>query len=220
MATGVGNADNKYSRQLDDDQKRSEELEARDRVNWNEPSIMKLQDILEGDTPEAKDALDELFGDLKEERILWYPSAGFDYRDILEMTPPRRELHGIKEPPNIICHTDYDLGLTGLGNEIQDIRHIDPITTVRIMEKYALSLRDKAQVFYRVNPEYADFPASAPSQPTIYLLKLRITSDALGEIPATVLFFLFENHNFLKQVILKHGLRITLSSRFGIPAEI
>jgi len=208
MAVGVGDAHNLRMRQLDDERKRSEELEARDRVNWNEPLTMKLQDILEGDTPEATDALDELFGDLKDEKILWYPSAGFDYRDILEMTAPRLDLHGIKEPPNIICHTDYNPGLIDLGNEIRDIVHIDPRTTVRIMEKYALSLRDKAQVVYRVNPEYA-YPDSALLQPTIYLLKLRITSDVLGEIPATVLFFLFENHNFLAQVILKHGLRIT-----------
>lgn len=212
MAIGVGDTDSPCMRQLDEERKRSEELEAQleaqDRVYWGEPLTMKLQDILEGDTPEAKDALDELFGDLKEEKILWYPSAGFDYRDILEMTAPRRELHGIKEPPNIICHTDYSPGLTGLGNEIRDIIHIDPRTTVRIMEKYALSLKKEAQVAYRVNPEYAYFDG-ALSQPTIYLLKLLIISDALGEISATVFFFLFENHNFLQQVILKHGLRIT-----------
>ncbi|WP_295429032.1 hypothetical protein [uncultured Thiodictyon sp.] len=209
MAIGVGNADdeylNEYLRQLDDERKRSEELEARDRVNWNEPLTMKLQDILEGDTPEAKDALDELFGDLKEEKILWYPSAGFDYRDILEMTAPRLEQNGIKEPPNIICHTDYNLGLTGLDSDIIDTH---PGTTVRIMEKYALSLKEEAQVFYRVNPEYVSFDC-ALLQPTIYLLKLRITSDALGEVAATVFFFFFENHNFLAQIILKHGLRIT-----------
>ena len=208
MAIGVGNAENwaEYERKrIEDERKRSEELDARNRVYWIEPLTMKLQNILVGDTPKAQDALDELFGDLKEEKILWYPSAGFDYRDILEMTAPRRELHGIKEPPNIICHTDYSPGLTGLD---KNIIVVYPGTTVRIMEKYALSLQKEAQVVYRVNPEYA-YLDGALLQPKIYLLKLRITSDTLGEIPATVLFFLFENHNFLEEVILKHGLRIT-----------
>ena len=42
-----------------------------------------------------------------DERVLWYPSAGEDYRDIMEMHEKRRVPHGIELVPNVYCHTDY-----------------------------------------------------------------------------------------------------------------
>lgn len=40
-------------------------------------------------------------------------------------------------------------------------------------------------------------------------MRLKIRSDLLGDIEAHVFYFLFENHNFLDQLILKHQLSVT-----------
>ena len=69
---------------------------------------MKLKDLLQGKTDKAQQALDAFFSGIDEEKILWYPSAGKDYRDLMEVTPERLALHGIPEQPTIICHTDYN----------------------------------------------------------------------------------------------------------------
>jgi hypothetical protein len=43
-----------------------------------------------------------IFSGIDEEKILWYKSAGQDYRDLMEITHQRLALHGISEQPNII----------------------------------------------------------------------------------------------------------------------
>ena len=116
---------------------------------------MKLKDLLQGETPEAQDKLDSFFSKISEEKILWYPSAGSDYRDLLEMTERRRSLLGIDEFPNIFCHTDYFYEYTNLDKEfLYDGRK----TTVRVIEKTPLSIVPKAGFNYFVDPRYVDFP--------------------------------------------------------------
>jgi len=167
---------------------------------------MKLQNLLIGNTPKDQAELDMFFSDIEEEKILWYPSSGTDYRDILEVTAPRLLLHGIKEPPNIICHTDYFAKWIDLDKEIL---HKDERTTVQVVGRCNVLLRPEAKVIYQINPKHVDFPDEAPIHPTIYFLKLKINSNILGEITSNVFFFLFENYNFLEQIILKNRIRIT-----------
>lgn len=167
---------------------------------------MKFQDILVGSTPRAQAELDIFFSELGEEKILWYPSAGKDYRDVLEVTASRLHQHGIEEAPNIICHTDYFSEWLGLDDEIL---HKDQHTTVRLTSKYQLSIHPGIEIKYFISSEHASFYDKAPSKPTIYLLKINISSDRLGNVDAHVFFFLFENYNFLEQIVIKHGLKIT-----------
>ena len=172
---------------------------------------MKLKELLQGKTDKAQQTLEEFFSGIDEEKILWYPSAGKDYRDLMEMSPQRLALHGIPEQPNIICHTDYNPSWTGLDNQIRlpKIIHKDARTTIRIMEKHPLSFVPTADIQYRTRHNHVDFFDNATDKPAIYFLKLKINSDTLGEIDAQVFYFMFENYNFLEELILKNKLAIT-----------
>ncbi len=172
---------------------------------------MKLKDLLQGKTDKAQQALDEFFSGIDEEKILWYPSAGKDYRDLMEVTPERLALHGIPEQPTIICHTDYNPSWTGLGMDtrLPKIIRKDARTTITIMEKHPLSFVPDANIQYRTRYNHVDFFDKAPKNPAIFFLKLKINSDTLGEIDAQIFYFMFENYNFLEELILKNKLAIT-----------
>jgi hypothetical protein len=61
----------------------------------------------------------------------------------------------------------------------------------------------------KIEPGYAAFPHLGFHEPTIFLLKIKISSTTLGQIEATVFYFFFENYNFLEELVLKHHLAIT-----------
>ncbi len=170
---------------------------------------MRLKDLLQGQTPQAQCALDMFFANISEERILWYPSAGKDYRDVMEMTPERLAMHQIPEQPTIICHTDYMHNWTGLDRQSRYLcMRNDAHTTVMVVEKHPLALTPGNEVDYYVRQEnISRLPETF--EPLIYLLKLRIQSDTLGEFDAHVFYFVFENYYFLEKMILKKRLAIT-----------
>lgn len=170
---------------------------------------MKLQEIVKGADVSAQLALNKLFANLahEEERILWYPSSGSDFRDLLEtLSPERQALHGLSEAPNIFIHTAYisDDITFNLGVIRNDGR-----TIVEVQEKYDIHIQDNIDLEYNVSSEYAVFPELASIEPIIYLVKLRLTSNILGVVEGWLFYFCFENHNFLQEVILKQKLRIT-----------
>jgi hypothetical protein len=119
--------------------------------------------------------------------------------------------NSIPEQPNIICHTDYNPSLAGLDQAIRVPMsiHEDARTTIKIMEKLPLSFVPDSNIQYRIRHNHVDFFDDAPDKTTIYLLKLKINSDTLGEIDAQVFYFMFENYNFLEELILKNKLAIT-----------
>ena len=84
-----------------------------DQCSLEKSTEKSFKNLLVGSSLGAQEALDNFFATIKgqEESILWYPSAGCDYRDVVEMHPIRRELSGITQGANIICHTDYNLSL-------------------------------------------------------------------------------------------------------------
>jgi hypothetical protein len=170
---------------------------------------MKLQDLLKGQTAESQQALDAFFADINEERILWYPSAGRDYRDVMEMHSERLALHQIPEAPNIICHTDYNLNGTGLNQLGRTITiRLDKRTNIRVVEKHELNFVPNSDIHFNINNENI---SEAPDVWVlmVFLLKLRIQSDMLGAYDAYVFYFIFENYNFLEELILKKQLAIT-----------
>lgn len=172
---------------------------------------MKLQNLLQGETYQAQQALDSFFATIDEERILWYPRTGKDYRDVMEITPERLALHQIPQPANIICHTDYHPDWTGLLREDYASPlaiHTHAHTTVEITEQHPLTFNFDmpGSRIRRHNPPLDD---AAKRLPTIYLLKLNIQSDSLGEIESYVFYFMMENYRFLEQIILKKRLAIT-----------
>jgi hypothetical protein len=169
---------------------------------------MKLQNLLQGETHQAQQALNSFFATIDEERILWYPSAGKDYRDVMEMTSERLAIHQIPQPANIICHTDYRPDWTGLLREDYAsplVIHTHAHTTVEITEQHPLTFNFDMHGS-RISRHNSPYDYAAERMPTIYLLKLNIQSDSLGEIEAYVFYFMMENYRFLEQIILKKRL--------------
>lgn len=163
--------------------------------------ILKL---LRGVNKDSQARLDTLINDLgNNPNILWYPSSGNDFRDILEFTNERARLHKMQELPNLHIHTDYYTARLNLN----EIVYTDTRTIVQIENKFELQLKNNIQ--YHINPEYVDFPNDAPDKPTIYLLDITVNSNTLGEIKKPVLYFLFENINFLDEIILKNKISIS-----------
>jgi hypothetical protein len=128
--------------------------------------------------------------------IAWYPSAGLDFRDLIEVNRTIIE-------PDIFFHTDYSSNWVELkcGLVFNDERtkvFIDRIT----------ELKFKKKVNYIVNPNYVDFPEDANSLPKIYLLDLIVVSD-FGKIKKPVLYFFMENINFLDEILLKYKINLS-----------
>ena len=170
---------------------------------------MTLRDLLEGCNDAAQAALDGLFAALPggEERISWYPSSGGDFRDLLEMlSPERQQLHGLAEAPNLFVHTDYDPHFVRLG---PGVIHHDGRTTVEVLALHDVRIRNSIPFLYEVSGDNAGFPRHAFTRPVIALARVRMSSNVLGVVEAWVFFFYFENHNFLEEVVLRQGLRIT-----------
>jgi len=139
----------------------------------------------------------------KHPKIAWYPSAGNDYRDLMELCTSRAQEHGISEMPDLIIHTDYFRNWLNLEGTIYE----DKKTKVIVEDRYELELTTETAFF--VNPAYVDFPDEAEKEPLIYLLNISITSNILGIIKKPVIYFLFENINFLDEVILKNKIPVT-----------
>ena len=179
---------------------------------------MEIKKLLEGNSEESQARLDELFRSTGDNpRTLWYPSAGNDYRDILELTHIKNPEnirgkiniatdYGITELPDFFIHTDYSTQWVTLrtGEIFNDGR-----TVVTIEHLYELKFRDGLHINYYVNPDFVDFPEDAPKSPKIYLLDVKINSNKLGEVKKPVFYFLFENINFLQEVLLKNRINIS-----------
>lgn len=169
---------------------------------------MRLRDLLEGETPSAQQALDRFFRGIEDERILWYPSAGRDYRDIMEMSEQRRTQHDIRIAPNIFCHTDYMHDWTGLDEHAPIVMHQNKHTLVTVVEKHPLRLTLGNQIHTQIDHDDFRYPKKA-GNPLIFFLRVKIRCDLLGEIDAHVFYFLFENYHFLEELVLKKRLAVT-----------
>lgn len=183
-----------------------------------------FKNLLVGSNPVAQEALDNFFNTIEgqEESILWYPSSGYDYRDVVEMHPNRRKLSGITQAPNIICHTDYNHEWTHFNKEIESGALLvnNRKTTIKFLEKHQLQFSNSADVVYRYVKDgtfrsgyrrnYGPAFEPMPAKPIIYLVKIEIhskTEDVTAE--AYIFFFIFENYHFLEEVVLRHKLKIT-----------
>jgi len=167
---------------------------------------MRFQDLLVGRTDAEQQRLEHFFATIAEERLLWYPSAGSDYRDLLYLNPAKSPDLGLHQEPNIFCHTDYDFRY--FRNRADPLFQ-DGNTCIRIKELFELELRPGLPVDYRVSPYYATFTDHAARRPQILLLDLDIVSNQLGRFERSVFYFFFENYNFLGEILLKQDIEIS-----------
>lgn len=160
--------------------------------------------------------------------MLWYPSAGIDFRDTVEYSSLTQNFQGTSTQPILYVHTDYAIrqdmlppgtivyhtaeGATLLPTEAPLLDF-----EVTIVESHTFQLRPSASVCYSINSSYIDSPERANSQPSIWMLKVGIRQQERHH-SAYVLYFAFENFNFLEQILLKQQLRVEalLKVREGI----
>jgi hypothetical protein len=164
-----------------------------------------LKDLLKGQNHFAQQLLDDLLGkpDLN---ILWYPSAENDYRDLFEFHPQIAAERNIHSIPDIFIHTSYDPGnlhhLQKTGGARFNNADNDTDLSVSIHATHLLVLSNPS--IYQVERDFVDLPENAYPIPIIHLLDVSVTSR-IRKISNRkwVIYFLFENINFLENVLLR-----------------
>jgi hypothetical protein len=143
----------------------------------------------------------------KTNNIAWYPSAGLDFRDLLELSNPI-----YKELPDLFIHTDYKPDWS-IENPVFETFNLGPINNefdnnfdFIIDDVFELELTELIR--YSVNANYVDFPNDAPRLPKVFLLYVSVNHDG-NTISKPVLYFVFENINFLDEILLKFKIKIT-----------
>jgi len=156
-----------------------------------------IKKILKAVNEEEEIILDSLQAQISDcPNITWYPSAGDDFRDLIE-------INRTKIDPDIFFHTDYNSNWVKLqcGLVFNDERtkvFIDRVTELKFRKK----------INYVVNHDYVDFPEQANSTPKIYLLDL-IVESGFGVIRKPVVYFFMENINFLDEILLKYKINLS-----------
>lgn len=160
---------------------------------------MNLTNILKGKDPRAQQHLEQLQQQLGDTpNILWYPSAGHDFRDVIEG-------HRTPVEPDLYFHTEYDANPDYFKLE-RGIVFRDDRTIVRIRDVQELEFVDP--VHYHVSPELASFPKHANKELKIFLLDVRSHVDS-GPKTAKVIYFYMENLNFMEEVLFKYDFKIS-----------
>jgi hypothetical protein len=178
---------------------------------------MKFKDLLKGENEAAQEALNKFFQQIEnqEEKILWYPSSGMDYRTTVEMQPERLLVTNLPESANIICHTDYYHTWTKLHEPIPEEGKFffeSNRTSILITEKHNLCFSDNVKFDYEngyYNRYYNHYFDEKPIHPIVYLLKIKIISNLGIERDAYVFYFILENYHFLEELIIKQKLPLT-----------
>ncbi len=141
---------------------------------------------------------DNLFRN-KEDNILWYLSAGRDFRDLLFFHPSylKQEIY-----PQLFVHTDF---LDYYKKDIKgNILYEDKKTKISIENKININFNNEFHYF--TDPRIVELK---PSSPKVSLMELKIESDVLGTFYRPLLYFIIENNNFFEEIILKKHLSIS-----------
>lgn len=156
-----------------------------------------IKSFLKGADKNSNKIFNELISKIGySKNIAWYPSSGYDFRDLIEVNRTSIE-------PDIFFHTDYNNKWVDLNcGEVFN----DGSTRITINTINELKFRKK--VGYFVNPKFVDFPDDAHLIPKIYLLNVKIECG-FGKIIKPVIYFFMENINFLEEVLLKNKINIS-----------
>lgn len=162
--------------------------------------------ILKGIDTRSDDELKKI--EKQTNRIAWYPSAGLDFRDLLELSNPI----DANETPDLFIHTDYKPDWS-LENTIFENFNIGPVQNgfdrnfdVIIDDVFKLEITEPIR--YSVDANYVDFSDDAPRFPKVFLLNVSVSHNG-NTISKPVLYFVFENINFLDEILLKFKIKIT-----------
>ena len=155
-----------------------------------------MDKLFEGKTPNSKFRFISLLKELgKDPNIAWYPSAGLDFRDLIEVNRT-----SIK--PDLHIHTDYHIRKELKVGEIFNYER------TKVSIKNIEELKFKKSINYYVNPAFISCPEVSARKPLIFLLDVLVESNNAA-IERPVIFINMENINFLDEILLKEQLRIS-----------
>lgn len=166
-----------------------------------------LQYLLRGKDEIAGQKLRAYFNSIPDNpNILWYPSAGNDFRDITEFSLENATGHGIQVLPDIYLHNDCIDIL-----KYRDIGKIydDDGFAVSVNSSFELTLNPDANVAYYISSDCTWFYPDVPTDPRILLLEVTRCGKDGQSITANILFFIFENNNFLDEILLRFHIGIS-----------
>lgn len=80
----------------------------REQLHQKQPQ-RQLLELLQGEDDASQQRLDQFKASLPlQTKLLWYPSAGCDFRDLLRFTIKHEQVNvGVQELPDLFVHTDY-----------------------------------------------------------------------------------------------------------------
>lgn len=179
---------------------------------------MKILDLLEGATESENRKWSEFLlrfnstnFNSTDEKILWYPSSGDDYRDVIDFSDIANRIIPYEDLPNLFIHNDYDSRVFDRFNNTYLFN--DGETIVSVKEKIELRFNLKAKGNYLIRPNFVDFHESSFSIPHLYLFNLKIESAQFGIIYANLLYFSFENIN-LFEFFVANSIKIDFMVKF------
>jgi hypothetical protein len=164
-----------------------------------------LSKILVGTDHASQRRLNTLFETIGHNpNIAWYPSAGFDFLDVYKLS----EISDFNFDviPDVFIHTDYYKPV--FDNIDKKILYNYNNIQIRKYRSFTLAINSDCRINYHVSPNYADFPDDIYPTPVIYLFDLFLMTEN-GFVEKTVLYFFFENINFLQEVLIKFNINIS-----------
>lgn len=150
-----------------------------------------------------------------EPRIAWYPSAGYDFRDLLYLHPGFAGMRPASKkepaPPDIFLHTDFagwdETTLLDTG-----VVHSDRHTTVSIK-----AIEELPRCDLPLDDEIVSVPQGGSATGRVLLMEVKVESDLLGSFTRPVIYAFSENAAFCAERILPCEARLShvIHVRYG-----
>lgn len=178
------------------------------------PNHLFFRDCLRPARPDGDahwaDFLERLAALGRDPRLLWYPSSGNDYRDLLHLHPDRFRAETrpdqpvFETAPDVYVHTDYHPWLAAGGSGPLDLFD-GKKTRIRAVRTTPLAATGLP---FEVKPELVVFPERRPGSGRIHLVDAEVESSVLGSYERTLLYVTTENISFFTRAVLARGLRV------------
>jgi hypothetical protein len=159
---------------------------------------MILKDIIKGAGYQEQQEIESFFSHknrFEKLNILWYPSAGNDYRNIADFL--NYGMQGKVPEQDIFIHTDYMPEWVDLT---PGVKYDENYIKIEIIETLELKINNFPGWNYYTDPFYVDFPELAYKTAKGFLVKLRIRK-CYTVFEVNVLYLFLENHNFLDLIL-------------------
>ena len=167
-----------------------------------------IRKLLKAKYPKDRDRVNEIFDSLPSElNIAWYPSAGDDFQDLIELSKFGEPVSGMNKLPNLFIHTDYSNTAAEFFKKGNGTLRDDNLR-IRVNFIAQLSIKPEFKIHYNINPDFINDSNNKINTAKIYLYHFAISQNS-SVVRLPLIYFSFENINFLEEVLLKHKIEIS-----------